>query len=71
MIRLLTKCQFNAFIQLEAEAIGTSFAAGNATRDAMAAQTRGNEWMIFTNSHTGQEYWDFVSCSPLTQQLAR
>ncbi|KND87076.1 Chondroitinase-AC [Tolypocladium ophioglossoides CBS 100239] len=50
---------FNAFIQLEGEAIGTSFAAGNATRDAMAAQTKGNEWMIFTDSHTGQEHWDF------------
>ncbi|POR31381.1 Chondroitinase-AC [Tolypocladium paradoxum] len=50
---------FNAFIQLEGEAIGTSFAAGNATRDAVAAQAKGNEWMIFTDSHTGQEHWDF------------
>ncbi|EFY99471.2 glycosaminoglycan (GAG) polysaccharide lyase [Metarhizium robertsii] len=50
---------FNAFIQLEGEAIGTSFAAGNATRDAIAAQVRGNEWMIFVDQQTKQEHWDF------------
>ncbi|KAG8419582.1 hypothetical protein J3458_004439 [Metarhizium acridum] len=49
----------NAFIQLEGEAIGTSFAAGNATRDAIAAQVRGNEWMIFVDQQTQQEHWDF------------
>ncbi|KAG8405083.1 hypothetical protein J3459_022258 [Metarhizium acridum] len=51
----------NAFIQLEGEAIGTSFAAGNAPRDAIAAQVRGNEWMIFVDQQTQQEHWDFVS----------
>ncbi|KAK2606010.1 hypothetical protein QQS21_003527 [Conoideocrella luteorostrata] len=50
---------FNAFIQLESEAIGTSFAAGNSTRGAVAAQVRGNEWMIFVDENTKQQYWDF------------
>ncbi|KAL1873622.1 hypothetical protein VTK73DRAFT_809 [Phialemonium thermophilum] len=53
------KDQLNAFIQLEGEAIGTAFAAKDATREAVAAQIKGNEWMIFTDLKTRQEHWDF------------
>ncbi|KAJ6440589.1 polysaccharide lyase family 8 [Purpureocillium lavendulum] len=50
---------FNVFIALESAAIGTSFAAGDDTRSAIAAQARGNEWMIFTDYDTRRERWDF------------
>ncbi|OAQ70801.1 polysaccharide lyase family 8 protein [Pochonia chlamydosporia 170] len=50
---------FNAFIQLNSEAAGTSFAAGPATEDAIATQVRGNEWMIFVDEQTKREHWDF------------
>lgn len=54
------QAQLNAFIQLESEAIGTSFAAGSATRDAVATQIRGNEWMIYVDDQSKEEHWDFV-----------
>lgn len=53
--------KLNAFIQLEGEAIGTSYAANDTTRDALAAKVKGNEWMIYTDLQTGTAYWDFVS----------
>ncbi|KAH6609841.1 polysaccharide lyase family 8 [Trichoderma cornu-damae] len=49
----------NAFIQLEGEAIGTSFAADDDTREAMSTYVRGDEWMIYTDSQTRSEHWDF------------
>ncbi|XWW94859.1 hypothetical protein V2A60_002808 [Cordyceps javanica] len=49
----------NIFIQLEGEAVGTRFAADDATREAMSTYIRGNEWMIFTDQKTGQQHWDF------------
>jgi hypothetical protein len=51
----------NAFIQLEGEAIGTSFAADDDTREAMSTYIKGDEWMIYTDSETKTEHWDFVS----------
>ncbi|OAQ80852.1 polysaccharide lyase family 8 [Purpureocillium lilacinum] len=50
---------FNVFIALQSAAIGTSFAAPDDTRSAIAAQARGNEWMIFTDYETRREHWDF------------
>ncbi|PTB73729.1 polysaccharide lyase family 8 protein [Trichoderma longibrachiatum ATCC 18648] len=49
----------NAFIQLEGEAIGTSFAANDDTREAMSTYIKGDEWMIYTDSETRTEHWDF------------
>ncbi|ETR98059.1 polysaccharide lyase family 8 protein [Trichoderma reesei RUT C-30] len=49
----------NAFIQLEGEAIGTSFAADDDTREAMSTYIKGDEWMIYTDSETKTEHWDF------------
>ncbi|KAG9240025.1 polysaccharide lyase family 8 protein [Calycina marina] len=49
----------NAFIQVGGESVGTSFEAGNSTMEAIAAQVRGNEWILFVDEETGQEYWDF------------
>ncbi|KAL6863621.1 polysaccharide lyase family 8 protein [Trichoderma novae-zelandiae] len=49
----------NAFIQLEGEAIGTSFAANDSTREAMSTYIKGDEWMIYTDSETRTEHWDF------------
>ncbi|KAL7936407.1 polysaccharide lyase family 8 protein [Trichoderma chlorosporum] len=49
----------NAFIQLEGEAIGTSFAADNDTREAMSTYIKGDEWMIFTDYQNRVEHWDF------------
>ncbi|KAL7973172.1 family 8 polysaccharide lyase, partial [Trichoderma sp. SZMC 28014] len=49
----------NAFIQLESEAIGTSFAANNDTRAAMSTYVKGDEWLIYTDSQTRTEHWDF------------
>ncbi|KAF3070004.1 Chondroitinase-AC [Trichoderma lentiforme] len=49
----------NAFIQLEGEAIGTSFAADDSTREAMSTYIKGDEWMIYTDSDTKTEHWDF------------
>lgn len=51
----------NAFIQLESEATGTAFAAGDDTREAIAAQVRGNEWMTFRDKEDGRLKWDYVS----------
>ena len=51
----------NAFIQLEGEAIGTSFAANDSQREAAAALVKGDEWMIYVDEETKQEHWDFVS----------
>ncbi|KAG9240474.1 polysaccharide lyase family 8 protein [Calycina marina] len=48
----------NAFIQVGGEAVGTEFEPGNSTMEAIAAQVRGNEWMIVVDEETGQEYWD-------------
>lgn len=53
--------QLNAFIQLEGEAIGTSFAANSSTREAFATDIRGSEWMIYVDEKTKQEKWDLVS----------
>lgn len=55
--------KLNIFIQLEGEAVGTRFAAGNATREAMATYIRGDEWMIFTDETTRRQHWDYVSKS--------
>ncbi|KAJ4144516.1 hypothetical protein LMH87_003397 [Akanthomyces muscarius] len=49
----------NIFIQLEGEAVGTRFAADDATREAMSTYIRGDEWMIFTDQKTRQQHWDF------------
>ncbi|OAA69683.1 polysaccharide lyase family 8 protein [Cordyceps fumosorosea ARSEF 2679] len=49
----------NVFIQLEGEAIGTRFAANDATREAMSTYIKGDEWMIFTDQQRKQEHWDF------------
>jgi ABC-type thiamine transport system substrate-binding protein len=56
----LTTSQLNAFIQLEGEAIGTSFAANESTRAAFATDVAGGEWMIYVDSETKQEHWDLV-----------
>lgn len=56
----LTTSQLNAFIQLEGEAIGTSFAANESTRAAFATDVKGGEWMIYVDSETKQEHWDLV-----------
>lgn len=47
-------------MQLEGEAIGTSFAANDSTKDAFAAFIKGSEWMIYVDEETKQEHWDFV-----------
>lgn len=57
---LLTLGQFNAFIQMGGEVRGTSFAVNQATQDAIAAQARGNEWMIFARQDTHREMFDYV-----------
>ncbi|KAM3505998.1 hypothetical protein MY11210_007736 [Beauveria gryllotalpidicola] len=49
----------NIFIQLEGEAVGTRFAADDATMEAMSTFIKGNEWMIFTDLKTRQQHWDF------------
>ncbi|WVQ80630.1 hypothetical protein IAT38_002735 [Cryptococcus sp. DSM 104549] len=49
----------NAFVQLEGEAIGTSFAANDTTRKAFAVYMKGSEWMIYVDDQTKQEHWDF------------
>ncbi|PMB71517.1 Chondroitinase-AC [Beauveria bassiana] len=49
----------NIFIQLQGEAVGTRFAANDATREAMSTFIKGNEWMIFTDLKTRQQHWDF------------
>ncbi|KAM3461767.1 hypothetical protein NHJ6243_004701 [Beauveria neobassiana] len=49
----------NIFIQLQGEAVGTRFAANDATREAMSTFIKGNEWMIFTDRKTRQQHWDF------------
>nr|7R2X_A Chain A, Mannuronic acid specific lyase [Paradendryphiella salina]7R2X_B Chain B, Mannuronic acid specific lyase [Paradendryphiella salina] len=49
----------NAFIQLERQALDTEFEAGDTTKQAIAAQVRGNEWMTFIDEETRQQYWDF------------
>ncbi|TXT07369.1 hypothetical protein VHUM_03089 [Vanrija humicola] len=49
----------NAFIQLEGEVIGTSFAANDTIREAFATQVKGSEWMIFVDKETKQQRWDF------------
>ncbi|OAA38183.1 polysaccharide lyase family 8 protein [Beauveria brongniartii RCEF 3172] len=49
----------NIFIQLQGEAVGTRFAANDATREAMSTFVKGNEWMIFTDLETRQQHWDF------------
>ncbi|KAM3499288.1 hypothetical protein MY10362_007447 [Beauveria mimosiformis] len=49
----------NIFIQLQGEAVGTRFAASDATREAMSTFVKGNEWMIFTDLKTRQQHWDF------------
>lgn len=51
----------NAFIQLQGEAIGTSFSANSSAKQAFAAQVKGSEWMIYVDGETGVEHWDFVS----------
>ncbi|KJZ78676.1 hypothetical protein HIM_02067 [Hirsutella minnesotensis 3608] len=53
------KDMLNTFIQLEGEAAETSFAADDITRQAMATLIRGSEWMIYTDSETKQQRWDF------------
>ncbi|BEJ10825.1 hypothetical protein CspHIS471_0102470 [Cutaneotrichosporon sp. HIS471] len=52
------KDALNAFIQLEGEAIGTSFAANDTVREAIAAFIRGSEWMIFRDKTTHRLLWD-------------
>lgn len=42
------------------EVSGTSFAVNKTTQDAIAAQARGNEWMIFTRQDTRREMFDYV-----------
>ncbi|ORX36761.1 chondroitin AC/alginate lyase [Kockovaella imperatae] len=49
----------NAFVQLEGEAKGTSYAANDSTRAAFATDIRGSEWMIFVDNSTGRQLWDF------------
>ncbi|KAM3453406.1 hypothetical protein MY3296_003814 [Beauveria thailandica] len=49
----------NIFIQLQGEAVGTRFAANDATREAVSTFVKGNEWMIFTDLKTRQQHWDF------------
>ena len=49
----------NAFVQLEGEAIGTSYAANDSVRDAFATDMRGSEYMIFVQNDTGRELWDY------------
>ncbi|ORY32527.1 polysaccharide lyase family 8 protein [Naematelia encephala] len=48
----------NAFVQLEGEVIGTSFAANETTRRAFATDVQGSEWMIYVDTQTRQEHWD-------------
>jgi hypothetical protein len=50
----------NAFISLESAATGTQFAAGNATREAIAAMVSGAEWMMFRDRSNGTLKWDYV-----------
>jgi hypothetical protein len=48
-------------LDLEVEAGGTSFAAGTDSQNAFATLFDGDRWMIFRNSITGVNHWDFVS----------
>jgi hypothetical protein len=63
--------QLNIFIQLQGEAVGTRFAANDATREAMSTLIKGNEWMIFTDLKSRQQHWDFASVHPVTEQSVR
>lgn len=53
------KDALNGFVQLEGEAIGTSYAANDSVREAFAALVAGDEWMIYKDQATGQLHWDF------------
>lgn len=55
----------NAFLQLEGEAFGTSYAANGTTRTALATFVKGSEWMIFIDKQTNISHWDFVRLSSL------
>lgn len=54
------KDELLAFIELEGQATGTSYAAGEDSRAAFATDVRGSEWIIHGDTETGKEHWDFV-----------
>jgi hypothetical protein len=50
----------NDDLDLELEAGGTQFEAGQASRDALATVLDGSAWMMYRNVATGMLHWDFV-----------
>ncbi|KAH7915793.1 polysaccharide lyase family 8 protein [Hygrophoropsis aurantiaca] len=49
----------NDVLNLETEAGGTQFAAGDVSKSAFATLFDGDKWMIYRNVHTNVLHWDF------------
>jgi len=50
----------NDDLDLEIEAGGTRFEAGETSKDALATLLEGSAWMVYRNVATGVLHWDFV-----------
>jgi hypothetical protein len=50
----------NDVLDFEVEASDTQFAASPASRAAFETLFNGDRWMIYRNSLTGVNHWDFV-----------
>ncbi|KAF7970614.1 hypothetical protein HWV62_23645 [Athelia sp. TMB] len=55
------KTYLNDELDLETEAIGTQFGAGESSQQALETLLGGNLWMMYRNIITGVLHWDFVS----------
>ena len=51
----------NDALDFEVETSGTQFSAGAATRSALEALFDADRWMIYHNTLTGVNHWDYVS----------
>lgn len=51
----------NDVLGFEVETSGTQFIAGAATRSAVEVLFDADRWMIYRNTLTGVNHWDFVS----------
>jgi hypothetical protein len=61
----------NAFIQLEGEAKGTTYAANDTSRQAFSTVIKGSEWLLYTSNSSKQIHWDFVSDVVLVDLIAQ